>query len=71
MDQLLNEIRFRLENETRSSPELVSSLKQMGLLMFVTGTITKEQVVTFCTALLKLYQNTREKYNAQIPTSSN
>lgn len=66
MDQLLNEIQFRLTNETRSSPELISSLKQMGLLMFVTGTITKEQVVTFCTALIKLYSNTKEKYDAKV-----
>jgi len=64
--EILEEIQHRIDSESRSSSELVSTLRQLGTYMFVTGTITKEQVVTFCSSLIKLYNNTKEKYDAKV-----
>lgn len=64
--EILDEIQHRIESESRLSGELVSTLRQLGTYMFITGTITKEQVVTFCSSLIKLYNNTKEKYDAKI-----
>ena len=64
--EILDEIQHRIESESRSSGELVSTLRQLGTYMFITGTITKEQVVTFCSSLIKLYNNTKEKYDAKV-----
>lgn len=64
--EILEEIQHRIESESRSSSELVSTLRQLGTYMFITGTITKEQVVTFCSSLINLYNNTKEKYDAKV-----
>jgi len=60
MEQLLKELRRRIEKEDRSSGELYSSLKQSGAYMFMTNTMNKDLVLSFCAAMLKLYSNLTE-----------
>ncbi|MBP3730033.1 MAG: hypothetical protein J6I40_01010 [Mailhella sp.] len=61
MDSLLEEIKERIEKETRQPRELYSGLKQMGAAMFFSNTMSKEQVIMFCAAMIKLYLSLTEK----------
>lgn len=65
MDQLLKDLRKRIDQEKRPSPELYASIRQLGLQMFLTNTMGRESVLMFCSAMLKLYSNlTGEKKDA-------
>ena len=57
MEQLLKELKRRIDAETRPSTELYASLKQSGSYMIVTNTMNKDLVLSFCAAMLKLYEN--------------
>jgi len=57
MDQLLKELRRRIEAERRPSTELYASIRQLGLQMFLTNTMGRETVLMFCSCMLKLYEN--------------
>jgi DNA phosphorothioation-dependent restriction protein DptG len=54
---LLKELAEKYKAENRSSKELYASIKTTGMQMFVTNTMSKEQVLTFCSSLLKLFEN--------------
>jgi len=59
---LLKELKSRIEREDRPSEQLYASLKQSGAYMFMTNTMNKDLVLSFCAAMLKLYANlTQEK----------
>ena len=60
MEQLLKELRRRIDHETRSSQELYASIRQLGMTMFLTNTMGRENVLMFCTAMLKLDHNLAE-----------
>ena len=57
MEQLLKELKRRIEREDRPSEQLYASLKQSGAYMFMTNTMHKDLVLSFCSAMLKLYDN--------------
>ena len=60
MEQLLKELKRRIERENRPSEQLYASLKQSGAYMFMTNTMNKDLVLSFCAAMLKLYSNLTE-----------
>lgn len=53
---ILEEIQARMDKENRTPNELYAELRQLGLQMMVLNTIGKEQVVMFCSSLVKLYE---------------
>ena len=55
MDELLNAVKERIGKEARQPKELYAELKQMGAAMFFTNTMSKEQVIAFCSDMVKLY----------------
>ena len=55
MDELLDAVRERIEKEGRTPKELYAELKQMGLMMFMSNTMSRDQVIAFCADMLKLY----------------
>ena len=57
MDQLLKELKTRVSQENRSSAQLYNVVKTLGAQMFFTNTISRDTVLTFCAALLKMYSN--------------
>ena len=52
---------LRIEQEARPSEQLYAALKQLGVQMFLTNTMNKELVLSFCAAMLKLYANLSAK----------
>lgn len=69
MPQLINEIKNKVNSEERPPAVLYNEVKKLGMYMYVTNTITKDQVITICSNLIKLYETldgTKEqniKYN--------
>jgi len=61
MEQLLKELKRRVDAEKRPSTELYASIRQLGLQMFLTNTMGRESVLQFCSCMLKLYSNLAEK----------
>lgn len=61
MDELLNAVKERIGKEARQPKELYAELKQMGLMMFMSNTMSKDQVIAFCADMLKLYISLTEK----------
>lgn len=55
MDELINAVRERIEKESRQPKELYGEIKQMGLMMFMSNTMSRDQVIAFCADMLKLY----------------
>lgn len=60
MEEILKEIQSKLENDTRTPQEMYSMLKQLGLYMFTTNTISKDNVVLFCSTLLGMYDKLKK-----------
>ena len=58
---LIQELTEKYKAENRSSEELYASIKTTGMQMFVTNTMSKEQVLNFCSSLLKLFENLSAK----------
>jgi hypothetical protein len=61
MDSLLDAIKERAGKEKRQPKELYGEMKQMGLMMFMSNTMSKDQVIAFCADMLKLYISLTEK----------
>lgn len=53
---MLEEIKRRLENETRQPAELFESLRGEGMKMFLTRKLNQEQVIGCCVALISMYE---------------
>ena len=58
--EIMKEIQTRIENENRPSETLYQEIKGLGLQMFMTNTLNKEQVIIFCSDLVKLYLNLKK-----------
>ena len=58
-EQILKEVRSRLEADTRSPQQLLPALQFLGMQMFMemakSRTLHHEQVVDFCAGLIKLF----------------
>ena len=61
MDSMLDAIKERIGKESRPPRELYAELKQMGMAMFFTNTMSKEQVIAFCADMVKLYLSLTDK----------
>ena len=61
MEDLLKQIQTKIEEDTRSSEEIYSMLKQLGTYMFMTNTLSRDNVILFCSSLIKLYLNLKLK----------
>lgn len=61
MDELLDAVKERIEKEARPPKALYGELKQMGLMMFMSNTMSRDQVIAFCGDMLKLYISLTEK----------
>lgn len=68
--QILKEIKSRIEEETRQPQELYSELRMLGMQMVLTQTLTKAQVVGFCSDMIKLYDALRPKEKLKQETGS-
>ena len=54
--KILTEIQNRLSKETRPLEDLCVEIKKLGFQMIVTNAVGKEQVVMFCSDMIKLYE---------------
>lgn len=63
MPQLINEIKNRVNSEERAPGVLYDEVKKIGMYMYVTNTLTKDQVITICSNLIKLYETLNNKDN--------
>lgn len=54
--KILTEIQNRISKETRPLEDLTVEIKKLGFQMMVTNAIGKEQVVMFCSDMIKLYE---------------
>ena len=54
--KILKEIQNKLDKETRNPEELIREMQQLGFQMLLTNVINKEQVIVFCTDMIKLYE---------------
>lgn len=59
--QLLDEIKEATEKDVRDLGSVYGSLKAMGVQMFMTNSMTKEQVIAFCSGLIRLYEGLKPK----------
>ena len=59
--ELLKEIQNRLKEETRAPEQLHLYLKQAGTHMFLTNTMSREMVVSFCVCMIRLYETLSRK----------
>lgn len=57
MKEILKEIESKIENDNRSPEEIYAMIKQLGTYMLMTNTLSKENVIQFCSSLIKLYLN--------------
>lgn len=57
---LLEEIKRRLENESRDPVTLFESLRNEGMKLFLTRKLNAEQVVSCCVALIAMYKQLHE-----------
>ena len=54
--QILKEIRVRLEGETRKPATLYKELYGIAGHMMLMGTLTKDEVVKFCSNMISMYE---------------
>lgn len=59
--KIMEEIQARISKETRPLEELCVELKRLGFQMIATNAIGKEQVVMFCSDMIKLYEDLSQK----------
>ena len=57
MEELITTIKNQINNDTRTSEEIYSYIKQLGAYMLTTNTLSECNVTSFCSSLLRLYLN--------------
>lgn len=57
METILDEIRNRITCEKRTPAELYSTMRQIVMQMLITQSMNREQVVSFCSSMIRLYQS--------------
>lgn len=60
---LMEEIQNRVDKEQRTTKELYAIAKDNIMRMFFSGSMSKEQVVSVCSSLIKLYYNLNREQN--------
>lgn len=61
LDNLLKEIKDRVKQENRSPMELYMKILTIGTSIVRSNTMTKEQVVIMCSAILSIYTSLQEE----------
>lgn len=56
MEQLIQAVKEQIEKDKRPPNELYSFIKQLGLYMITTNTMSKENVVLMTASMLRLYK---------------
>ena len=59
--QILKEIKARIEGDTRKPEQLYNELRGLGAQMVLTNTLTRDQVIHFCSAMISLYKRLQPK----------
>ena len=57
----MKEIEKAVNNEEKDAAHIVANLKKLGIYMFTTNTISKDMVVSFCSGLIKVYNELESK----------
>lgn len=63
--EILDQIKEVVSKETRTPEELYSYIKQLGMIMFFSKKLTDSQVIYFCSSLISLYNQMKEKENGK------
>ena len=58
---IMKEIEKAVNNEERDAANIVANLKKLGIYMFATNSISKDMVVSFCSGLIKVYNELESK----------
>ena len=58
---IMKEIEKAVNNEEKDAAHIVANLKKLGIYMFTTNTISKDMVVSFCSGLIKVYNELESK----------
>ena len=56
MDKLLNDIKERIEKETRATTELYKELKVVGSIMYFKDILNRDMVICMCSDLIKVFE---------------
>lgn len=59
--ELLKELQSKYKEETRDANTLYQNIRNLGLQMYLTNSISKELVLELSCSLLKLYELLKEK----------
>ena len=59
-NRIMEQIREKVDNNTQTPQELVKVAKTLGLTIFMTNNMTEEQLITFCSSMIKLYERMKE-----------
>ena len=59
----MKEIEKAVNNEERDAAHIVANLKKLGIYMFATNSISKDMVVSFCSGLIKVYNELESNKN--------
>ena len=54
---ILDEIKNRIEHEKRTPAELYATMRQIVMQMLFTQSMNREQVVSFCSSMIRLYES--------------
>ena len=60
-NRIMEQIREKVDNNTQTPQELTRTARDYGLTIFMTRNMTEEQLVTFCSSLIKLYERLKEQ----------
>ena len=59
--ELLQEIKKKINTINCSPEEMYANIKQIGTYMIVSNSLSKDNVVTFCSNLIKLYETLKSR----------
>lgn len=57
MEEILDEIQNRIAHEKRTPAELYATMRQIVMQMLFTQSMNREQVVSFCSSMIRLYES--------------
>ena len=55
-ESILSKIKEKLVQDTRPPQAIYQHIKALGTTMILTNTLSEEQVISFCSSLIKLYE---------------
>ena len=61
MQEILDAVKDSAMKDNRPSPVIYNNIKQLGTYMIMTNTLSKDNVIQFCSMLIRLYKNLSHK----------